>query len=141
MQRFECFERSRNSQSLFPQGLRIVETYVATKVDLGGQHPCEPGLDKNVHRIRDLLLAAIEPDDARGETSLLPRLNRYKPIGSTANVHFKTVKPVQATSHSHINFVACDTASWDQAAMFAATCRISERCWRSASGELRPDRA
>lgn len=70
-----------------------------------------------MHRIRDLLLAAIEPDDAQGETPLLPRLNRYKPIGSTANVHFKTVKPVQATARSHINFVACHTASWEQAAM------------------------
>lgn len=103
---------------LFPQVLRIVERYVATKVDFSGQHPCELGLDTYVHRIRDLLLAAIEPDDSRGETPLLPRLNRYKPIGSTASVHFKTVKPVQATHRSHINFVACDTASWEQAAMF-----------------------
>jgi type III restriction enzyme len=103
---------------LFPQVLRIVERYVATKVDFSGQHPCELGLDTYVHRIRDLLLAAIEPDDSRGETPLLPRLNRYKPIGSTASVHFKTVKPVQATQRSHLNFVACDTASWEQAAMF-----------------------
>ena len=28
---------------------------------------------------------------------MLPRLNRYRPIASTASVHFKTVKPVLAT--------------------------------------------
>jgi len=113
----ERLRRAARSQ-LFPQVLRIVERYVATKVDFCGQHPCELGLDTYVQRIRDLLLAAIEPDDERGETPLLPRLNRYKPIGSTANVHFKTVKPVQATARSQINFVACDTGSWEQAATF-----------------------
>jgi type III restriction enzyme len=29
---------------------------------------------------------------------------------------FKTVKPVQATQASHLNFVAADTGSWEQAA-------------------------
>jgi type III restriction enzyme len=33
-------------------------------------------------------------------------------------VHFKTVKPVQVTGASHLNFVACDTNSWEQAATF-----------------------
>jgi type III restriction enzyme len=113
----QSLRRAARSQ-LFPQVLRIVEEYVATKVDFNGQHECELGLDQYVHRIRDLLLAAIEPDESRGEASLLPRLNRYRSIGSTANVHFKTVKPVQATRRSHINFVACDTGSWEQAAMF-----------------------
>lgn len=113
-QRLRCTARSQ----LFPQVLRIVEEYVAKKVDFNGHNPCELGLDQYVHRIRDLLLAAIEPDESRGEAPILPRLNRYRPIGSTANVHFKTVKPVQATQRSHINFVACDTASWEQAAMF-----------------------
>ena len=65
-----------------------------------------------------MLTAAIHPDDAQGEPALLPRLNRYKQIGSTANVHFKTVKPVQATMASHLNYVACDTNSWEQAAAF-----------------------
>jgi type III restriction enzyme len=48
----------------------------------------------------------------------LPRLNRYKPTGSTENVHFKTVKPVIVTQASHLNLVACDTNSWEQAAVF-----------------------
>jgi type III restriction enzyme len=28
-----------------------------------------------------------------------------------------TVKPIQATTASHLNFVACDTKTWEQAAM------------------------
>ena len=44
-----------------------------------------------------LLIAAITPDDSKGEVPLLPRLNRSKPIDSTERVRFKTVKPVQAT--------------------------------------------
>jgi type III restriction enzyme len=127
----ESLRRSARSQ-LFPQVLRIVEDYVATKVDFQGQNPCELGLDQYVHRVRDLLLAAIEPDGGRGETPLLPRLNRYRPIGSTANVRFKTAKPVQATSRSHLNFVACDTGTWEQAAMFqleAASARGEVVCY------------
>ncbi len=103
---------------LFPQVLRIVQEYVRTRIDFNGQHPCELGLDEYAQRVRDLLISAIEPDECQGEAPLLPRLNRYKPVGSTAGVHFKTVKPVQATQKSHINFVACDTGTWEQAAMF-----------------------
>ena len=102
---------------LFPQVLQIVNQYVAQRVE-NPVHPCEIGLQTYAQRIVSVLLDAIEPDDARGEAPLVPRLNRYKPICSTGAVHFKTVKPVQATLKSHINFVACDTQSWEQAAMF-----------------------
>ena len=88
------------------------------RVDFNGLHPCEVGLQTYTQRIVGLLAAAIAPDDAKGEAPLLPRLNRYKPIGDTGSVHFKTVKPVQITGASHLNFVACDTGSWEQAAMF-----------------------
>lgn len=49
---------------------------------------------------------------------LRQRLNRYKPIASTESVHFKTVKPVQATGASHLNLVAWDTKRWEQSAAF-----------------------
>jgi type III restriction enzyme len=95
-----------------------VQTYVRDRVELNGLHPCEVGLQTYAQRIVGLLIAAIAPDDDAGEAPLLPRLNRSQPIGSTERVHFKTVKPVQATGASHLNFVACDTDSWEQAAMF-----------------------
>lgn len=109
----------RQSRSvLFPQVLKIVQEYIATRVDFRGCHPCEIGLQTYAQRIVALLVAGIVPDDEQGEAKLLPRLNRYKPVGSTADVHFKTVKPVQATKASHLNLVACDTNTWEQAAVF-----------------------
>lgn len=109
--------RRESRNVLFPQVLRIVQSYVAERVDLNGLHPCEVGLQTYAQRIISLLIAGITPDDSRGEAPLLPRLNRYKPIGSTA-VRFTTVKPIQVTDASHLNFVACDTGSWEQATMF-----------------------
>jgi type III restriction enzyme len=109
----------RESRSvLFPQVLRIVQNYNQNRVEFNGLHPCEVGLQTYAQRIIGLLIAAITPDDTKGEAPLLPRLNRYKPIGSTESVHFKTVKPVQVTGASHLNFVACDTDSWEQATTF-----------------------
>ena len=112
--------------ALFPQALRIVQAYVRTRVDLSGAHPCEIGLQTYAQRIAGILAAAIRPDGAHGERPLLPRLNRYEPVGSTARVHFKTVRPVQAATASHLNYVACDTGTWEQAATFQLE-RLAER--------------
>jgi type III restriction enzyme len=120
--------RRQSRNALFPQVLRIVQEYVRTRVE-NMVHPCEIGLQTYAQRIVALLLDAIQPDDAKGESPLLPRLNRYKPIGSTASVHFKTVKPIQATQKSHINRVACDTGSWEQAAMFQLEVSICVLCY------------
>ena len=110
--------KTQSRGALFPQVLRVVQDYIATRVDFGGCHPCEVGLQTYTQRIIGLLVAGILPDDEQGEAPLLPRLNRYKPVGSTESVHFKTVKPVQVTEASHLNLVACDTNSWEQAAVF-----------------------
>ena len=110
--------RRESRSTLFPQVLRIVQTYVRERVDLNGLNPCEVGLQMYAQKIIGLLIAAITPDDGKGEAPLLPRLNRSRPIDSTERVRFKTVKPVQITGASHLNFVACDTNSWEQAATF-----------------------
>ena len=110
--------RSGSRAALFPQVLAIVQAYVRERVDLRGLDPCEIGLQTYAEQIASRLLDAIRPDDAQGEPPVLPRLNRYRPAGSTAGVRFKTVRPVQPTETSHLNFVACHTASWEQAAMF-----------------------
>src|SRR5206468_4090508 len=88
---------------LFPQVLRIVLEYVSRKVNFRGVHPCELGLETYFRRVVDRLLTAIEPDEAEGESPLLPILNRYEPIGSTADVNFLTVRPCASTRKSHIN--------------------------------------
>ncbi len=55
---------------------------------------------------------------SHGEPPLLPLLNRYKAIGTTAEVDFKTKRPVYATQHSHINQVVLDTASSEVSVAF-----------------------
>ena len=105
--------------ALFPQVLGFVQAYVRDRVELHGLDPREIGLQVYAEQIVSRLFDAIMPDDAQGEPPLLPRLNRYRPIGSTGSVHFKTVRPVQPTIASHLNYVACHTASWEQAAMFS----------------------
>jgi type III restriction enzyme len=105
--------------SLFPQVLRYVEEYVETKIDWRGQHRSELGLERYVKTVVDLLTQAIEPDEAEGEPPLVPILNRYKSIGSSAIVNFKTVKQVTGTTRSHVNWAVCDTKSWEQAVVFA----------------------
>jgi type III restriction enzyme len=108
----------QSRHQLFPQVLRLVLEYVERKVDFRGCDPCELGHQRYIEILVERLLAAIEPDDAQGEPPLLPILNRYKPIGTTAEVDFKTIRPCVATQASHINQVAADTNSWEQAATF-----------------------
>ena len=108
----------QSRQALFPQVLRIVHDYIARRVAFNGMHSCDVGLQIYAERIVSLLAAAIVPAESSGAPALLPRLNPYRPVGSTADVYFKTVKPVRAAAASHLNAVACDTGSWEQAAMF-----------------------
>ena len=108
--------RATGRATLFPQVLAITQRYIERRVDFNGCHHCELGLQTYAERVLGLLVAAIRPDTAQGEPPLLPRLNRYRPIGSSTAVRFKTVKPVQSTQASHLNCVAADTGSWEQAA-------------------------
>lgn len=43
---------------------------------------------------------------------------RYKPLGSTAEGDFKTTRPCDGTTKSHINQVVLDTMTWEQSAAF-----------------------
>lgn len=110
--------RLQSRHQLFPQVLRLVHAYLQRKVDFRGVDPREVGQEKYFRRIVGLLLAAIRPDESQGEPPLMPLLNRYTATGSTAGVDFKTVKPVFATTFSHVNAVAADTARWEQSAAF-----------------------
>ncbi len=110
--------RLQSRHQLFPQVYRYVAQYIERKVNFQGSHPCELGLQKYVERLVERLRDAIMPDEAEGEPSLLPLLNRYKPIGTTAEVEFKTTRPCFATQLSHINQVVADTQTWESSAAF-----------------------
>jgi type III restriction enzyme len=103
--------------ALFPQVARIVRKYVATRVNFRNENPCELGLDKYVRHIVERLLLGIQPDEQRGEPPLLPVLNRFDPISSTAQVRYTTKRPVHGTDRSHLNCVVLDS-TWEQTAAF-----------------------
>ncbi len=103
---------------LFPQVFRIVEQFAARKVDFQSTAPAELGLQKYMDRLVERIRDAIQPDTSQGEPPLLPILNRYKQIGTTAEVDFKTTRPCYATVNSHINQVVADTKTWETSAAF-----------------------
>jgi len=103
---------------LFPQVYGFVDEYISRKVDFHGCDECELGLQKYVVRIVERLRDAIEPDEAEGEPPLMPVLNRYKSIGTTAEVDFKTTRACRGTQKSHINQVVLDTYTWEASASF-----------------------
>jgi len=110
--------RSQSRHRLFPQVLRLVHAYVQRRVDFRGVDERELGQEKYLRRVVERLLDAIQPDESQGEPPLMPILNRYEPIGSTADVNFITTRHCVPTTYSHINLVAADTATWEQSAAF-----------------------
>src|SRR5260370_14109878 len=72
----------------------------------------------------------IVRDESGGEAPLMPITNRYKPIGTTAEVDFKTTRACHATMKSHIDQVVLDNLVWESSAGF----------WMESSGAVQPDR-
>ena len=103
---------------LFPQVFRLVDAYIKTKVDFQGCNRCELGHQKYVTRIVERLMAAIQPNETQGEVPLLPILNRYKPIGTSAAVDFFTKRTCHGTQRSQVNQVVLDTEKWERSACF-----------------------
>jgi len=108
----------QSRHQLFPQVFRCVDEYVRRKVNFQNCHPCELGLEKYVQRMVERLRDGIVPDEAAGESPLQPILNRYKPIGTTAEVDFKTTRPCHFTVKSHIGQVVLDNEAWEACAAF-----------------------
>lgn len=110
--------RLQSRHQLFPQVLRFVDDYVRRKVDFKDVDERELGLEKYVTRMVGYLSDQIVPDDAEGEPPLLPVLNRYKPIGTSAEVDFTTTRPCHGTQKSHVNQVVLDTRAWEASTAF-----------------------
>lgn len=91
--------------------------YVRQNVDWNGADPRELGLETYTQRLKERLVAAIEPVSGGGQAPLLPLLNRHKPQGTTADVDFTTTRPVHTTIRSHVNAVVLD-ADWERCAAF-----------------------
>jgi len=114
-----AMNRPGMSRILFPQILRIVEGYVEKRVRLASPQSCkeEIALAKYRDPIISRLLDAIEPDVEAGEQALLPRIERHRPLGSTAQVQFRTTKLTRQTLKSHISHVVLDS-NWESTAAY-----------------------
>jgi len=113
----------------------------------------EVALLKYKQRIINRLTEAIEPDTAAGETPVLPVIEKFRPIGSTSEVLFRTVRPTVETSRSHISHVVLDAPSWEHSVAY----RLERLCevvayarndhldftipyeWQGQNHEYRPD--
>lgn len=104
---------------LFPQLGLIVKRYVEEKVKV--QKPAD---------IKDLFLSpyygwlietlreAIRPDTSQGETPEVPRYEKGRGPGSTADVDLWTSRDVREVTKSHVNYVVADTKRWEQSAAY-----------------------
>ena len=81
-------------------------------------NPKEIGVLRYVEMITQRLTTAIRPLEQSGEVRLIPKLERYRPIGSTGEVDFHTGRSCRTTLKSHISHVVLDTATWEASAAF-----------------------
>lgn len=102
---------------LFPQIAKIVKKYLNEKV-----RPIPPAnildvfLSPYYGWVIERLLEAIKPDTSLGEAPEIPRYEKSRGPGSTAEVDFWTSRDVREVIHSHLNYVVADTKKWEQAA-------------------------
>jgi type III restriction enzyme len=105
---------------LFPQVLAAVWRYLEERVvgvDL--DVPLEEiALLKYKQRIIERLTEAIEPDTEAGEPPILPIIERFRPLGSTSEVLFRTVRPCVGTTKSHISHVVLDAPQWEHSVAY-----------------------
>ena len=139
---------------LFPQVLNIVWEYLEERVRVNGDAPLEEiALLKYRQRIIERLTEAIEPDVQAGEPPILPIIERFRPVGSTAEVLFRTIRPAVGTVKSHISHVVLDAPKWEHSVAFQLE-RMPEVIayarndhlgfaipyeWQGARHEYRPD--
>jgi type III restriction enzyme len=121
--------RLQSRHQLFPKVFQFVQQYVDRKVDFRGENKCELGLEKYVTRMVERLRDAIMPDDDAGEPPLLPVLNRYKPVGTTAEVNFKTTRPCYPAQKSHIDQVVTDNSTWESSGAFRLELSPAVKCY------------
>ncbi len=105
---------------LFPQVLGIVWQYLEERVIVVDENaPLEEiALLKYKQRIIERLTEAIEPDTESGEPPILPVIERFRPVGSTSEVLFRTVRPAVGTTKSHISHVVLDAPRWEHSVAY-----------------------
>ena len=104
---------------LFPQVLNFVWQYLEERVVLKEDAPLEEvALLKYRQCIIERLTQAIEPDTETGEPPILPIIETFRPLGSTTEVLFRTVRPCVGTTKSHISHVVLDAPKWEHSVAY-----------------------
>ncbi|HJT79457.1 MAG TPA: hypothetical protein VJ739_19835, partial [Gemmataceae bacterium] len=107
------------AHALFPQLAPIIHRYLADKVLV---YP--PADVKDVFLspyygwVMERLRQAIRPDTSQGEAAEVPRYEKSRGPGSTAEVDYWTSKDVREVLHCHLNYVVADTGKWEQSAAY-----------------------
>jgi type III restriction enzyme len=118
----DCLKQGRcavPAHVLFPQMASIVEGYLERKVRV--QKPADKRdlfLAPYYGWLVERLLEAIRPDTSQGEEPEVPRYETSRGPGSTAEVDFWTSRDVREVVHCHLNYMAADTARWEQSAAY-----------------------
>jgi type III restriction enzyme len=100
---------------LFPEVVKIIREYVDRKVRFAsGVDRRELALERYAKLLRDRVRDGILPRVAGSR--LLPIVNSYHPVTSTAEVNYRTTRPVVALTKSHLNLGAV-RSDWEREAI------------------------
>jgi type III restriction enzyme len=107
------------AHALFPQLAPIIRRYLSAKVLV--QPPADLKdmfLSPYYGWVMERLRQAIRPDTSQGEAAEVPRYEKSRGAGSTAEADYWTAKDVRAARHCHLNYVVADTQKWEQSAAY-----------------------
>jgi type III restriction enzyme len=103
---------------LFPQILAIVKQFVTDKVGVDSpEKRVDVFLSPYWGFVIERLVEAIRPDVSSGEAPEVPRYEKGRETGSTADVDFWTSKHVEEVEKSHLNYVVPDS-KWERSAAY-----------------------
>jgi type III restriction enzyme len=104
---------------LFPQIVRIVERYLAERVQpIAPANILDVFLSPYYGWVIERLVQEIRPDAAQGEAPEIARYETNRGPGSTAEVDFWSSRDVREVAHSHLNYAVADTKRWEQSATY-----------------------
>jgi type III restriction enzyme len=98
--------RLQAKHMLFPQLVRFVRDYIATRVEFApGVDRKEIGMQKYADRVVHLIVNGITPAQTASDAPLVPVLHKMRKFHSTADAEETTTRPVLPIERSHLNGV------------------------------------